>query len=54
MDIVRKNIKIPSDIWRLLRMIAASTGEQQLQVLRRLLTREWELLQTADRERSSS
>lgn len=54
MDIVRKNIKIPSDLWRLLRLIAAETDEQQLQVLRRLLTREWELLQTQRRTRSSS
>ena len=53
MDVIRKNMKIPSDVWRLLRLIAASTGEQQIQVLRRLLTREWALLQTSDHPKES-
>lgn len=45
MDNSRHNIKIPLPVLRLLRLIAATTGEKQYAVLHRLLTMEWERLQ---------
>lgn len=45
MDDKRKNVKVKPDLWRLLRLIAATTSEQQQAVLARLLTKEWDRLQ---------
>lgn len=41
----RHTIKIPLTVLRLLRLIAATTGEKQYAVLHRLLTAEWERVQ---------
>lgn len=45
MDVTLKNLKVPVEAWKLLRLIAATTGEQQRAILARLLTREWERVQ---------
>lgn len=41
----RHTIKIPLSVLRLLRLVAAITGEKQHAILRRLLTAEWERVQ---------
>lgn len=41
MDAKLVNMKVKPDTLRLLRLIAAATGEKQYAILDRLLTREW-------------
>ena len=41
----RHTIKIPLSVLRLLRLVAAITGEKQHAILRRLLTAEWSRVQ---------
>jgi hypothetical protein len=48
MDDHRINLKVPPEVHRLLRLVAASTGEKQYAVLARLLTREWQRVQQQD------
>jgi hypothetical protein len=45
MDAKLVNMKIKPAALRLLRLIAATTGEKQYAILDRLLTREWERVQ---------
>lgn len=45
MDATLVNMKIRPDVLRILRLIAATTGEKQYAILERLLTREWQRVQ---------
>lgn len=45
MNDLRHTIKVPPDVHRLLRQIAAATGEKQYAVLHRLLAQEWSRLE---------
>lgn len=45
MDDTRITIKVPPEVHRLLRLVAAETRETHPQILGRLLTKEWERLQ---------
>lgn len=53
MDDTRINLKIPPEVHRLLRLIAAHTREKQYAILARLLTTEWERVQAAERSKES-
>lgn len=44
----RMTLKVPPDVRRLLRLIAAHTGEKHYEALRRVLSAEWEKLRTGD------
>jgi hypothetical protein len=46
MDAKLVNMKIKPDALRLLRLIAATTGEKQYAILQRLLTMEWTRVQS--------
>lgn len=48
MDDHRINLKVPPEVHRLLRMLAAHTGEKQYAVLARLLAAEWRRVQRQD------
>jgi hypothetical protein len=48
MDDHRMTLKVPPEVHRLLRQVAASTGEKQYAVLARLLAAEWQRVQRAD------
>ena len=48
MDDHRINLKVPPEVHRLLRLIAAQTREKQYAVLARLLATEWQRVQPQD------
>jgi hypothetical protein len=50
-DTTRHTIKIATETLRLLRLVAAQTGEKQYAVLARLLTKEWSRVQQDDPHR---